>query len=74
MKEAVRAVKRIEGIGLDIFYQANNTAFMAGTLVELYHETKNERYLELSYCCVASILKNVQVWEKNLASLTGYKA
>lgn len=37
MKEAVRAVKRIEGIGLDIFYQANNTAFMEGALVELYH-------------------------------------
>jgi len=63
LNEAVKAVKKLGESGLEIFYQANNTAFGAGALVELYRETKNETYLNLSYCCLAGIFKNVQIWD-----------
>ncbi|MCO6149438.1 hypothetical protein [Flavobacterium sp. NRK1] len=61
--EALKAAKKLDGLGFDIFYQANNTAFSAGALLRLFKETKDELYLNLSYLCIAAILKNVQLWE-----------
>ena len=63
--EAVIALKSLEGLAFDIFYQANNTAFTAGALVEMYKETNDEKYLNLSYSCLAGIFKNVHLWECN---------
>ncbi|KAF2510568.1 glycoside hydrolase family protein [Flavobacterium foetidum] len=63
LTEARRALKSLEGLGFDIFYQANNTAFTAGALAELYRETGDEKYLKLSYSCLAGVFKNVQLWE-----------
>jgi len=65
LNEAVKALKSLDGLGFDIFYQANNTAFTAGALAELYKETNDKNYLELSYCCLAGIFKNVHIWECN---------
>lgn len=63
LDEAVRAVKNLDSLGFDIFYQANNTAFAAGALLELYLETKDEHYLNLSYSCVAGIFRNIRLWD-----------
>jgi len=65
MSEAVKALKTLEGLAFDIFYQANNTAFTAGALAEMYKETNDEKYLYLSYSCLAGIFKNVHLWECN---------
>lgn len=65
LNEAIKAVKNLDGLAFDIFYQANNTAFTAGALAELYKETNDKRYLELSYCCLAGIFKNMQIWDCN---------
>lgn len=63
--EAKKAAKKLDGLGFDLFYQANNTSFTAGALLRLYKETKDKLYLNLSYVCIAAILKNVQLWECN---------
>lgn len=65
LNEAIKALKSLEGLGFDIFYQANNTAFTAGALVELFRETNDEKYLKLSHSCLAGVFKNVQLWECN---------
>jgi len=65
LKEAEKAAKSLEGYGFEIFYQANNTAFTAGALLRLFKVTKNELYLNLSYLCLASIFRNVQLWDCN---------
>jgi hypothetical protein len=65
LDEAITAIKSLEGLAFDIFYQANNTAFTAGALVELYRETNDDKYLKLSYSCLAGVFKNVQLWECN---------
>lgn len=62
LNEALRALKSLEGLGFDIFYQANNTAFTAGALAELYLETNDEKFLKLSYSCIAGLFKNMQLW------------
>jgi len=63
--EAERAAKTLQGYGFEIFYQANNTAFSAGALLRLYKITKDDLYLNLSYMCIAAILKNTQLWDCN---------
>ncbi|MXV16977.1 hypothetical protein [Hufsiella ginkgonis] len=65
LKEAEKAAKTLEEKGFDLFYQGNNTAFSAKALLQLYLETGNEKYLDLSYLCIAGIMKNVQLWECN---------
>lgn len=65
LNEAEKAAKTLQGLGFEIFYQANNTAFASGALLRLYKITKNELYLELSYMCLAAIFRNVQLWDCN---------
>ncbi|WP_129714907.1 hypothetical protein [Pedobacter sp. SYP-B3415] len=63
LQEAKRAVKSLDGLAFDVFYQANNTAFGAVALLRLYKQTKDEWFLNMSYVCIASIFKNVQLWD-----------
>jgi hypothetical protein len=63
INEAVKAIKKLGGLAFDIFYQANNTAFAAAALLELYKETNELHYLHFSHCCLAGILRNVQLWD-----------
>jgi len=63
LNEAEKAVKKLTGLGFDIFYQANNTAFAAGALLELYKITNKQEYLDLSYACLAGLFKNMQIWD-----------
>lgn len=72
--EAVKAAKKLEGLGFDLFYQANNTAFTAGALLRLYKETNNKLFLNLSYLSIASILKNTQIWECNYGNAEHYQS
>ncbi|WP_158798942.1 hypothetical protein [Pedobacter sp. L105] len=65
LKEAEKAAKKLEGLGFDLFYQANNTAFSAGALLRLFKITENKLYLDLSYICLANVFKNVQLWDCN---------
>lgn len=65
LKEAKKAAKSLSGLGLDIFYQANNTAFAAQAMLRLFKITGNQRYLDLSYGCLAGIFRNIQLWDCN---------
>ncbi|WP_347049358.1 hypothetical protein [Flavobacterium olei] len=63
LNEAEKAAKQLTQCGFDIFYQANNTAFAANALLELYKITGEKIYLDTSYMCLAGVFKNVQVWD-----------
>jgi hypothetical protein len=63
--EAKAAADKLAQLGFDIFYQANNTSFAAKAMLRLYKETKEEKYLNISYVFIASIFKNVQLWDCN---------
>lgn len=63
LREAEKAVKKLVGCGFNILYQANNTAFAAGALLELYKITNKKEYLDLSYACLACLFKNMQIWD-----------
>lgn len=65
LAEAEKAALKLKGLGFDVFYQANNTAFAAGALLRLFKITGKDVYKELSYMCLASIFKNVKLWDCN---------
>jgi len=62
-KEAEKAAKTLKEKGFAVFYQANNTAYAAHAMLRLFKETKDEQYLDLSYLCIAGIVRNMQLWE-----------
>lgn len=63
LHEAEKSVKKLVGCGFNILYQANNTAFAAGALLELHKITNKKEYLDLSYACLACLFKNMQIWD-----------
>jgi len=63
--EAERAAQALTGLGFELFYQANNTAFAAGALLRLYKLTGKSAYLDLSYLCLANIFRNCRLWDCN---------
>ena len=65
LAEAEKAAQRLAGLGFELFYQANNTAFSAGALLRLYKITKKEVYKELSYLCLANVMQNTGLWDCN---------
>ncbi|SKB63655.1 hypothetical protein [Daejeonella lutea] len=65
LREAETAAMTLSGLGFELFYQANNTAFSSGALLRLYKITGKEIYKNLSYLCIANVLKNVQLWDCN---------
>ena len=65
LAEAEKAALKLRGVGFELFYQANNTAFSAGAMLRLYQITKKEVYLDLSYLCLANVMKNASLWDCN---------
>jgi hypothetical protein len=65
LAEAERAAKALQGLGFELLYQANNTAFASGALLRLHKITGKKLYLELSYLCIANLLRNVRLWSCN---------
>jgi hypothetical protein len=65
LSEAERAAQKLKGLGFELFYQANNTAFSAGALLRLYKITNKEIYKELSYLCLANVFRNTRLWDCN---------
>jgi hypothetical protein len=63
LNEAEKAAKKLAELGLEVLYQANNTAFAAGALLELYKITNKKLYLEISYICITGLFKNIQLYD-----------
>lgn len=63
LEEAKKAARSLQGLGFNLFYQANNTAFATGAMLRLWKETKDELYLDLCYLCFANLYKNIGIWE-----------
>lgn len=63
LEEAKKSARSLQGLGFNLFYQANNTAFATGAMLRLWKETKDELYLDLCYLCLANLYKNIGIWE-----------
>lgn len=72
LNEAKKAAKKLLDYGMDVFYQANNTAFAAGALMQLFKITNEKVYLNLSYICLAGLFKNMQLHDSQYGNGKNY--
>lgn len=72
LEEARKAALTLEQYGFDIFYQANNTAFAAKSLVRLYKITGKPVFLDVSYMCLASMFQHMFLWQCEYGYGTNY--
>lgn len=70
--EAERAAERLVGLGFDLLYQLNNTIFGANALLELWKITGRELYRDLSYVCIANVMRNCWLWKADYGSARFY--
>ena len=72
LEEAERSAEALEGLGFDLGYQFNNTSFGAGGLLRLWKATGKEVYRDLSYVCLANLVRNFWLWECNYGYAKNY--
>ena len=73
LEEAKKAGRALNGLGFNLFYQANETLFGAGALLRIWKETGDEEFLKLSYLSLANIFNNMWLWECNYGYAEHYK-
>ncbi|KGE12569.1 hypothetical protein [Sphingobacterium deserti] len=72
LNEAKRAANALLDLGNNILYQANNTAYAAEAMLEIWHITKEEKYLHLSEMCIAHLLRNTALWAMTYGNAKEY--
>lgn len=63
LEEAKRAARTLAQYGENVLYPANNTAYAAEALLELWSMTKNDVFLRQAEICVAHLLRNTSIWD-----------
>jgi len=72
LKEAERAVRTLKKHQFNILYQANNTAYTAEALLELWCISGRNTYLKLFEVSIANLLKNTAIWNMNYGHAKSY--
>lgn len=73
LDEARCAIDAAIGLGFDINYQANLTAWGAAACMRLWRITNRDVYLEQSYVYLASFFHNCEIWESNIGLAKHYR-
>jgi hypothetical protein len=66
LDEARAAIDRAIGLGFDINYQANLTAWGAAACMRLWRVTNRQVYLDQSYVYLASFLHHCEIWKSGI--------
>lgn len=72
LDEARAAIDAAIGLGFDINYQANLTAWGAAACMRLWRITNRDVYLEQSYVYLASFFHHCEIWESRLGHAAHY--
>ncbi len=73
LDEARAAIDAAIGLGFDINYQANLTAWGAAACMRLWRITNRDVYLEQSYVYLASFFHNCEIWESRIGLAAHYR-
>jgi hypothetical protein len=72
LDEARAAIEAAMGLGFEINYQANLTAWGAAACMRLWRITNQQRYLDQSYVYLASFFHNCEIWESRIGFAEHY--
>ena len=73
LDEARAAIDAAIGLGFNINYQANLTAWGAAACMRLWRITNRDVYLEQSYVYLASFFHHCEIWESRLGHAVHYR-
>ncbi|MBP7334880.1 hypothetical protein [Niveispirillum sp.] len=73
LDEAAKAVDAARGLGFNLNYQANLTAWGAAACAGLWRATGRDDYLRQSYVYLASFLHNCCLWESEIGHARHYR-
>lgn len=73
LKEARAAIDAAMGLGFELNYQANLTAWGAAACLRLWRITNEEAYLRQSYVYLASFFHNTAMWESEIGHARHYR-
>lgn len=73
LEEAAKAVDAARGLGFNLNYQANLTAWGAAACAGLWRATGQADYLHQSYMYLASFLHNCCIWESDIGHARHYR-
>lgn len=73
LDEARAAIDAAIGLGFDINYQANLTAWGAAACMRLWRITNRDVYREQSYVYLASFLHNAVIWDSRIGHAAHYE-
>ncbi|MEN5379495.1 hypothetical protein [Sphingobacterium kitahiroshimense] len=72
LQEAKKAANTLKKQGFNLLYQANNTAYAAEALLDLWSISGKNLYLRLFEVCVANLMKNTAIWNLNYGNAKEY--
>lgn len=72
LQEARAAMEAAIGLGFDLNYQANLTAWGAAACMRLWRVTNQRHYLGQSYVFLASFFHNCEIWESQIGFAKHY--
>jgi len=73
LDEARAAIDAAKGLGFELNYQANLTAWGAAACLRLWRVTNDETYLRQSYVYLASFFHNTAMWESEIEHAKHYR-
>lgn len=74
LDEAKRAARSLSQFGHEVLYQANNTAYAAEALLELWTVTGDTDFLKQSELCLANLLRNTAIWDMQYGHAKEYSS
>ena len=72
VEEAKLALKAMEGLGFELAYQTNLTAWGATACLKLWRLEGDEHYLKQSFVFIATLLHNCEMWHSDLGFAKSY--
>jgi hypothetical protein len=73
LDEARAAIDAAKGLGFELNYQANLTAWGAAACLRLWRITNEQDYLQQSYVYLASFFHNTAIWESEIGHARHYR-
>ncbi len=73
LDEARKAIDAAIGLGFNLNYQANLTAWGAAACMRLWRITNRDVYREQSYVYLASFLHNAVMWDSRIGHAAHYE-
>jgi hypothetical protein len=73
LQEAARALRKLGGLGFNLIYQANLSAWGAVAAVRMWRETGDSWFFRQAHVFIAGLFHNSEIWESRIKTAKFHK-